>query len=53
MGGGSSKKPFSEWDLNEFSNVTGEYLIILFIIIYKKNLLDEFRYSSIDGQKDL
>jgi hypothetical protein len=37
MGGHSSKNTFTEWDLIEFSNVTGKkYLTILFIIIYKK-----------------
>jgi hypothetical protein len=36
MGGRHSKKSFTEWDLNQFSYVAGEYSIIVFIIVDKK-----------------
>lgn len=36
MGGRSSKKLFTEWDLIQFSNITGEYSTIFFPIFLKK-----------------
>ncbi len=32
MGGSSSKKPFTEWDLVQFINVTGKIFNYLFYI---------------------
>lgn len=48
MGSRNSKKSFTEWDLMQFSNVTGKYLTIFFITVYEK-FVDEFRHSSVDG----
>jgi hypothetical protein len=33
MGGSSSKKPFTEWDLIQYSNMTGKKILI---ILFKK-----------------
>ena len=38
MGGRSSKKSFNEWDLIGFSDVTGEYSKIVFVVVHKKVL---------------
>ena len=36
MGGNSSKKPFTQWDLIEFSNLTGSCSMLSYICKIKR-----------------